>query len=473
MKSKTIVQLKAGIDRTIITPPRGIYLVGYAARSGGATDVHTDLTATTLMLDDGNEKLVLISLDLLALNRETADAIKAGITARLGIVAQNIRLICSHTHSGPVAWPPYKPSIKDRAKYYLSRLMLSTEEPLSTKGIMTNALYCDWLVKSVIASAARAAANPVKAEISHARTECSIGINRREQLPDGTITIGHRKGGTVDKGVDVIRISSGRRPLVTIVNYACHACVLGEESYVISADWPGAMRSRVEKDLGGLCMFIQGACANINPDVEWSGDNRPDVERLGGIVAKAAIDAAGRLEKIKAVPLSASSVEVKAYCDIPKGMEGLSVKKIYRAMLKKGASMLMEETVIPEFMIDPFLDVRYPWKTILDRDENGYFTPILTGMLRIGDIAIGSIGMETFVETGLETKKASPAPITLFAGYTDGMTGYLPTAEEIPLGGYEVDVVPYIYKLPGRFMLDTEKNVRQKILSLISDNFTR
>jgi neutral ceramidase len=467
MKNKAMRQFKAGADRTIITPPNGIYLVGFASRSGGAREVHTDLTATTLILDDGNEKLVLISLDILALNWETVDAIKAGITARLGIAAKNIRLFCSHTHSGPVAWPPYKPSFKDKAKYYLSRLMLSVEEPLSTKGIMTNTLYCDWLVKSLVASSARAAANPVKAEISHGRVECSIGINRREQLPDGTITIGHRKDSIVDKDVDIVWVSSKRKPLVTIVNYACHACVLGEDSYVISADWPGAMREGVEKELGGLCMFIQGACANINPDVEWSDDNRPDVERLGGEVAKAVIEAAGRLKKIKPAPLSAATGEVNGYVNVPIGMEGLSVKKIYRAMLKKGAAMLMEGTLIPEFMIDPFLDVRYPWKSILYRDENGYFTPIQTGVLRIGDIAIASLAMETFTETGIETKKASPAPITLFAGYTDGMTGYLPTAEEIPLGGYEVDVVPYIYKLPGIFRLDTEKRVKEQLISML------
>jgi hypothetical protein len=219
-------------------------------------------------------------------------------------------------------------------------------------------------------------------------------------------------------------------------------------------------------------MFIQGACANINPDVEWSDDNRPDVERLGGTVAEAVIEAAGRLVKVPCFPVSASAGEVKAYLDIPKGLEDMSAGMIYRSMLQKGAKILMEGMNIPRFMIDPFLGVRYPWTTIIDRDEDGYFTPIRTGVLRIGDIAIASAAMETFTETGIETKKASSAPITLFTGYTDGMTGYLPTAEEIPFGGYEVDVVPYIYKLPGRFRLDTEKNIRHQILSLISDKFT-
>jgi len=458
---------RAGVDRTIITPPEGIYLVGFAVRSGGGKGVHSDLTATSLVLDDGNEMLVLISLDLLALNWETVDAIKKGIENRLGVPQKNIRLFCSHTHSAPVAWPPYKPSLIDRAKYYLQRLLMLVEEPLSTKGIMANYRYCDFLVNNVVASVARAAANLKDAEISYARDECSIGINRREQLPDGTITIGHRKGGIVDKNVDVIQITSSDNPVATIVNYACHACVLGEDSYVISADWPGAMRAKVEEKLGGLCMFIQGACANINPDVEWSDDNTPDVERLGNQVADAVIRAAGKMKKINAANLSASEDEVKAYIDIPAEMENLSVDKIYRTMLQKGASMLMEGVSIPKFMIDPFLGVRYPWKTILGRAENGYFTPIRTGALKIGDITIASISMETFVETGIETKKASPATITLFAGYTDGMTGYLPTAAEIPLGGYEVDVVPYIYKLPGRYRLDTEERIREQVLSII------
>jgi hypothetical protein len=345
--------------------------------------------------------------------------------------------------------------------------MMLVEEPASTKGIMANASYCDWLVKSIVSSTARAAGDMRVAEISHGRSSCSIGINRREVLPDGKVILGHRKDGTVDNDVDVVIVSSNRNPIATLVNYACHACVLGEESYVISSDWPGAMRAKVEKELGGLCMFIQGGCANINPDVEWSDDNRPDVERLGGAVGDAVLTAAKNMTNVNAAPISASMDEVKAYIDVPEIMQGMSIQKIYRKMLQKGASMLMEGAVIPEFMIEPFLDVRYPWKRVLGKDENGFFTPIRVGAVRIGDIAIGSIAMETFVETGIETKKASPAPVTLFAGYTDGMTGYLPTAEEIPLGGYEVDVVPYIYKLPGRFRLDTERRVRELLIEKI------
>ena len=46
--------LKAGVARQIITPPPGIYLIGYGDRSKGNRGVHDDLTATALALEDGS-----------------------------------------------------------------------------------------------------------------------------------------------------------------------------------------------------------------------------------------------------------------------------------------------------------------------------------------------------------------------------------------------------------------------------------
>jgi hypothetical protein len=52
-----------------------------------------------------------------------------------------------------------------------------------------------------------------------------------------------------------------------LVNFACHGTVLGPDNLLVSADWIGAMRSRVEADLGILTLFLQGAAANLNPDM--------------------------------------------------------------------------------------------------------------------------------------------------------------------------------------------------------------
>ena len=41
---------RAGAAREVITPPTGIYLIGYGDRTKGNIGVHDDLTATALVL---------------------------------------------------------------------------------------------------------------------------------------------------------------------------------------------------------------------------------------------------------------------------------------------------------------------------------------------------------------------------------------------------------------------------------------
>ena len=53
---------------------------------------------------------------------------------------------------------------------------------------------------------------------------------------------------------------------------------------------------------------------------------------------------------------------------------------------------------------------------------------------------------ETFTEYGIAVKERSPGTPTLYAGYTNEILGYLPTANEYQHGGYEAG---YGYKSVG------------------------
>ncbi|MDX6565143.1 MAG: hypothetical protein QOE10_805, partial [Gaiellales bacterium] len=66
--------------------------------------------------------------------------------------------------------------------------------------------------------------------------------------------------------------------------------------------------------------------------------------------------------------------------------------------------------------------------------------------IRIGDGAIVTGPGETFTEYGIAIKQRSPAAPTLYAGYTNEIIGYLPTAAEYEFGGYEAG---YGYKSAG------------------------
>ena len=120
--------------------------------------------------------------------------------------------------------------------------------------------------------------------LEYSRGEASVGINRREKMPDGHMEIGRNPDGARDSSVQVVsvvadsplqweRVRGEGRVVATLVNYACHGTVLGPDNLLVSADWIGAMRLRVESELGGLALFLQGAAANINPDMYWEDAN--------------------------------------------------------------------------------------------------------------------------------------------------------------------------------------------------------
>ena len=66
--------------------------------------------------------------------------------------------------------------------------------------------------------------------------------------------------------------------------------------------------------------------------------------------------------------------------------------------------------------------------------------------VRIGDGVIVTGPGETFTEYGIAVKERSPGAPTLYAGYTNEILGYLPTANEYQYGGYEAG---YGYKSVG------------------------
>ena len=56
---------------------------------------------------------------------------------------------------------------------------------------------------------------------------------------------------------------------------------------------------------------------------------------------------------------------------------------------------------------------------------------------RIGDLGVCAMPFEVFVEIGLEIKAESPLGQTFVISHANGSYGYLPTAEQHKLGGYE------------------------------------
>lgn len=414
--------LRAGVARRIISPPRGIYLIGYGDRVKGNVGIHDDLTATALALEAGGACLVLVALDILTINEFIVDRIRAAV-APLEVI-----LCCSHTHSGPIAYADARAPRRDRA-------------------------CIDSLVGNVAQAVREAHSRLQPARLEFSSGSADVGINRREKMPDGQMEIGRNPQGARDRSLQVLSVldEAGGR-LATVVNYACHGTVLGPDNLLVSADWIGVMRAQVEQDLGGTALFLQGAAANINPDMYW--DQACAFEKMteqGMAVAQAvrrAVDAGA--EPLPSAPLRLA----RRTAWLPTEAPATSARppKNYRKPLLALAKMPAFMAVFTDFL----LARRYPWRPLIEARNGFWSVPLRVNAARLGDLALVTFAAETFTEIGMKVKDASPARQTLFASVSDGCVSYLHTAEAHPEGGYEVDVAPLAYRYPGRLQAGSE-----------------
>lgn len=407
--------LQAAVARRAITPPKGVFLVGYGDRTFGNRGVHDVVSATALVLDDGvGAPVAVVAADLLTMCERTVDRIRAAVAPI------EVMVCCSHTHSGPISYADSRSRRRDRD-------------------------FVDVLVSQIIGAVREASRRVEPVDLEWSLGECDLGVNRRERTESG-IEIGENPDGPRDQSVGVLGVvaSDGRR-LATVIGYACHGTALGPRQRLVSADWIGAMRRGVEAELGGSALFIQGAGADINPRLSWDvEDPWAQMERAGERVADVVLDAvrAGRR------PLDSTPVRLaRADVWIPLQAEARTAEppRDYVEPLLSLAGLPKVAAPLGE----PLLRRRYPWRPTIGALGGRWAVPMRHSVLRVGELALVAHGAETFTEIGLAAKAASPAVATLVAGVTDGCVSYLATEEAHREGGYEVEVAPWAYRYPG------------------------
>lgn len=425
--------LHLGIERVPITPPIGVWQIGYFGREHGSDALFDNLYASAMVLDNGETRLALVCCDLLFLHSETVAIIRHEIHQRTGIPSSQIMLCCSHTHSGPITYVTAQQSTRDRA-------------------------YVETLVHCIVGAvvAADRQRQPVTLRMGHAQAH--IGINRREQLQDGRVILGNNPAGPVDPQVLVARFDSREGyPLAALVNYACHGVVLSGDSYGLSADWPGAMRDTVELETGASCFFIQGACADINPLVSPQRDYA-HVQRLGRAVGGAVIQAWAMAEPVE--PEAWTLAAAQEHLLLPLWQQSGETQPTMREVVESKLRQSWETFA-------SVLDERFPWAaTIQERDGLRHIAAEVQ-VMRCGPLAITAVPVEPFVEIGLQVKAASALPYTMFAGYSNGCIGYLPVPEAYELGGYEVDTSYIYYHLPAPLAPTSAERVAASCFSLL------
>jgi len=253
-------QLLVGHARQDITPPVGTYLMGYASRTEPSQALHDRLHANAVALSDGEQRAVILALDICWLDLPEVAILKEAIRERTGLGPEAVLANFSHTHAGPM----------------VARFARDTFD---------EAYFSELVARSVEAVAsALDDLRPAALETSWAYAD--IGTNRRERAEDGRIILGLNPEGQTLGEATVWRFRRESADDVALWSIPVHGTVMGGENLQISGEWMGDAVRKIETRCQGLrAVFLQGCCADQNP---YRGDQSfRQVEYLGSRAAAA------------------------------------------------------------------------------------------------------------------------------------------------------------------------------------------
>src|SRR5436305_1682799 len=90
---------QAGFAKVAITPEQSMWMSGYGARTAPSEGKETDLWAKSAVLKDaGGHTIVLVTLDLVGIDRGTSQAVCKLIQGKYRVPREAVALSVSHTH---------------------------------------------------------------------------------------------------------------------------------------------------------------------------------------------------------------------------------------------------------------------------------------------------------------------------------------------------------------------------------------
>jgi len=244
--------LFVGAAEVDITPPVGTKLCGNL-EPRTSIGVDDPLTFKAVVLESGGVKLAYVLADLIALTRETGDAMVALAARRTGIAPENIVWAASHTHTGPYTTPLFGGEIN---REWLASLPEKFAQAVE---------------------AAHKSRRP--ARMSRERGYCLKMIhNRRLKFKDGreiNTWLLHQgeadsqclgTAAPVDPEVGIVCFDDEQgTPIAILWHFSLHANANFGPCF--SADYPGVVAGRLRERFGagGVPIFMPGAEADINP----------------------------------------------------------------------------------------------------------------------------------------------------------------------------------------------------------------
>jgi neutral ceramidase len=408
---------KAGLARAVITPPTPMLMGGYADRPE-STGVVADIEAKALALEDPRgRQALLLTADLIGFETPIARRLAEEIERTTGLKRNQILLIASHSHAGPLLTLDEHPRP--------SAMITTKLRPQPPEKHEVALRYTEKLIAALGRISADAMKDLKPARLSWGKGRVNFPWNRRYE----------KREGETDPTVPLLRIDAADGQLRgAVFQCACHPNALKGKNREICGDYAGFAQIAIEKKHpGAQAMFTIGCAGDTVPNPR---DSMQYARTYGAELADEVEHIlAGNLE-----PVRGNLQTELDWVDLP-------LQPMNREQLQKRAKGDRSQGYCAVRML-----------AALDRGETlpaAYRAPI--ALWQVGDkltwISLPGEVVHGYVPD-LE-RDLGPDDLWISA-YANDYLGYVPTARVLAEGGYEIRGLFYH---AGYFSPDVEKTI--------------
>ncbi|MFD0713521.1 hypothetical protein [Paenibacillus sp. GCM10027626] len=430
--------LEAGFGSADMTPRLGMQTS--LSVSLKITAIVTPLQVKVCLIRCRSIMTAIVSVDTTSLYSCVIDDMRRVVSKATGVTVNRIVLNSTHTHSSP----------------FLHR---SAQDYLDRRGLrFLNRDYYEQVLQSV----ERAAIEAFR-RLKAVKVKCSTGqvsevaCNRRVPLEDGTIGVRYGRGvsaklraypdGLIDPDVSCAWFIDGENHVIgSMINYACHATSYNQLSE-ICWDFPGFAAQAVERELGGICMFLQGCAGNISPGKYTVGEPLADCMNMGSRVAEAASGSYSSAQDINADELFVDSGLVATGLRIMRGEEELKLMLDAEIAGFRAAHSSNPDLCTGEYNSANILSLAERL-VLLDRYPDLQMASEIT-VIKLGKLVLVFMPGELFIQSALRLKNEFPHFKLMIMAYADVSLEYVPCIEAYAeKGGYET-CEEWCFSIPG------------------------
>lgn len=408
--------MKLGIAKRIITPQRPVRLCGYATRTDVFDGVLVDIYLRVHYQESYDNTVVLVYGDLLWWNSEFVSIVRKEAADAVKLPLESIYFVASHNHSGP-----------GTGTSFVSQLETIDRD------------YVDWLKLQVIEAIMEAKRNCEEVYMTRHDGSCDCNVFRRVKDDKGQIVMQPNYQIEADKHLTVIsyrRLDNKVKGF--LIHYPCHANLSSGNQ--VHPDYPGiALRMLDETYDGSVSLFLQGCTADLRPNcVIGNRFVACDFEHVK-IFAQEFFEKCIRT-------IASDGIRVDEEIKITREEYKLPLTQEF--LLKELQERAKTEEAARQWLIK-----------VTEKDLRPYEVIEISKLKFGSQLTIFTWNAEVSQYYAKYARMIDASAICTC--YTNGMIGYLCTAEQIKEGGYEPAGSALYFALAGTYQEEIETIIHQ------------